>query len=778
MLKHTFSRLWPVLALVVLPCALLWPVFAGKILLPAHLLADVAPWRTGGPANLVPWNPLQFDGIAQFYPWRKFAADTLRSGFLPLWNPHEFCGAPFLANSQSAVLYPPNVLFVILPVATAFGASALLHLIATGLFLYLYLRSEMRLTESAAAFGAVAWQLSAWQVSWLALPTFLDTSAWFPCALLLAHRLSQRPNAARAGTLGLCLGMMLLAGHLQIAVYGLGLTAIYWIFLAISFRVPARRAIALPFVSFAIGLLLAAPQLAPSIELSRYSHRAAAHASLADYRSYIKLAMPADELATLYMPGFFGKPGERGAPLPRPGDPPGQPVYHGESTYFGSTNYAETACYVGVAALLLAIAGIASSWKSFRHVPFFAIVGAAALLVALGTPLAAVLYFAVPGFSQTGSPARILVVWTLCAAILAAWGCDAAMRGKARIAPAVVGYAALGVALVAYTVRALSRLGTSPGDILLGASTDIRIAVALSLAAIVVLVATGARRIAPASAGPILVALVAVDLLATGGGYNRLVSPAQVYPKTGLIAWLIAHAGQYRIMPENRGWSIAGAPNAILPPNAATAYGLSEAQGYDSLQTGQYKTFLRQLDMGADPSPGANGNMDFTWGLPGPQSRLAALRYLIFRDAAPELGAPAYSGPDGVVYVDAGAQPRVTAARGPQPALTEISPTRIQVTGYQRSDITIADQWYPGWTAANNGRETIILRQPSVFRTVRDASPGTLSLQYRPAAFRAGLYACCVALAALIALAARAATTSVRPHSVPPSPSRSPALPS
>src|SRR6185437_1787709 len=118
-----FRRVLPFVVLLILPILLLWRVvFLGEAFLPADLLRDIAPWRQPG-APTVPWNPLMWDGIAQFYPWRLFAASTEHAGFLPLWNPHQFCGTPFAANSQSAIFYPLNALFAIFPVKFAFGVS-------------------------------------------------------------------------------------------------------------------------------------------------------------------------------------------------------------------------------------------------------------------------------------------------------------------------------------------------------------------------------------------------------------------------------------------------------------------------------------------------------------------------------------------------------------------------------------------------------------------------------------------------------------------------------
>ena len=44
-----------------------------------------------------------FDIWVFFYPLRQYAADALRAGRFPLWNPDTFLGAPFFANAPSSV---------------------------------------------------------------------------------------------------------------------------------------------------------------------------------------------------------------------------------------------------------------------------------------------------------------------------------------------------------------------------------------------------------------------------------------------------------------------------------------------------------------------------------------------------------------------------------------------------------------------------------------------------------------------------------------------------
>jgi hypothetical protein len=46
--------------------------------------------------------------IHTFY--KDYLAQAVRSGRLPLWNPHIGLGRPFLADVDAALFYPPNVL--------------------------------------------------------------------------------------------------------------------------------------------------------------------------------------------------------------------------------------------------------------------------------------------------------------------------------------------------------------------------------------------------------------------------------------------------------------------------------------------------------------------------------------------------------------------------------------------------------------------------------------------------------------------------------------------
>jgi len=55
------------------------------------------------------------DLVHFFYPFRTLAASNARKGELPLWNPYILSGTPFSRNAQSALFYPLNFFYYILP---------------------------------------------------------------------------------------------------------------------------------------------------------------------------------------------------------------------------------------------------------------------------------------------------------------------------------------------------------------------------------------------------------------------------------------------------------------------------------------------------------------------------------------------------------------------------------------------------------------------------------------------------------------------------------------
>jgi hypothetical protein len=88
-----------------------------------------------------------------FAPLRETFAEVVRSGRLPWWNPFFCSGMPMAADPNTAAFYPPNFLFVLLPIVAALKTFIVFHVLGIGLGVYAGLRI-LRLRPFPAALGA------------------------------------------------------------------------------------------------------------------------------------------------------------------------------------------------------------------------------------------------------------------------------------------------------------------------------------------------------------------------------------------------------------------------------------------------------------------------------------------------------------------------------------------------------------------------------------------------------------------------------------------------
>lgn len=642
-------------------------ILFGEAFLPADLTGHLAPFKgIRESTSTTPWNVLRFDGITEFYPWRVQATRDMQAGRIPLWNPYAFGangGTPLLANSQSAPLYPLNALFYLFPAERlwyAFGLVAALHLLIAAAGMYRLLRA-LELLSPAALLGAATFTLSAPVITWLALPTFLAVCCWLPWLLLLikyAHDGAGTPGGRGAALgAGAVAGTMILAGHLQMAFYGLFAAVLYALWRGIG-GMRAGSVRPLPWITSIalagfLAILLALPQLLPSLELSRVSHRASGPPTMTDYAAYTANALPARNFVTLLAPDFFGHPNRN------------------EGFYWNTNNYAEWALYLGIAPTLLAFFALALPWRktnggSLRSERgFFALLGSLALLMALGTPINLPFFFLVPGYSQTGNSARSLILWAFALSALAAMGLHALLttpKDEKRDRAALIAVftpvllAAIGASLASQFANEISpRLGVTFGQMMGIAMPGIQVAAVLfvlSAAALFVLPRLNTERRSLAAA--VLVLLAVVDLALWGEGYNPTAKPETVYPVTPGIRFLMENAKDALIAPLNQRWSMSALPppGAVLPPNGLTVYGLHDLQGYDSLFPGAAKEQVKAASGGTDPSPPENGNMVFVKSVEA--AKELGAKYIVTAPDAPDLSAPGlrkvHPGPDMIIY--------------------------------------------------------------------------------------------------------------------------------
>jgi hypothetical protein len=374
--------------------------------------------------------PAAKDTLTFSYPAQLELARGLREGYFPLWSTH--LNSPLFAEGQGAFAHPlALLLFAIFPAAAASDLFLLLHLYAGLIFTYLLCR-DLGQSRPAAALAAPAFALSAFFLARLGIYTIVTNGVWLPGLLWLAGRFAGTGDGryALAGAVGGALA--LLAGQFQLACYAVVAAAAY----GLIYSRPKKNAVMAAAAFGVLPLLLAAVQLIPTYELWRFSERAS------DLRAGEYSFWP-PQFLQLVLPDLFGR-------SPHPAFAPiGGPQIN---TYWGKSSFVESAFYVGLLPLALAVVGSARKRRWF-----FVVAGLAAAVFACGafTPLFKIYKF-LPPFGLFRAPARLLLYTTLALAVAAGDGLEYFMRTRARAfalsALAVAAFAAAAVLTFRFTL--------------------------------------------------------------------------------------------------------------------------------------------------------------------------------------------------------------------------------------------------------------------------------------------------------------------------------------
>jgi len=222
----------------------------------------------------------------QLHPVWNYVAAWLRRGVFPLWSTQMMAGDPIIAEMQYGLLNPLNwPMFLASPIppwVISLRGTASLWLAGVGMYGYLRHSPVWHLEQVAALVGATAYMFSAPFLEHLGHPQFNDTMAWLPWVLWGIDGAMRRARAIPQA--GLALGLLLLAGHAQAALYALLLVTLYalWrICQGLSGRTSTgtslpralRRAGRLALVAL-MAACIAAPALLAGLERLPYTERA------------------------------------------------------------------------------------------------------------------------------------------------------------------------------------------------------------------------------------------------------------------------------------------------------------------------------------------------------------------------------------------------------------------------------------------------------------------------------------------------------------------------
>ncbi|MCA1597129.1 MAG: hypothetical protein LC772_12010, partial [Chloroflexi bacterium] len=329
--------------IILIPLTLLGScLVGGQALAPAQQLQHFRAWRDASQTP-PPWDVMMWDDLAQLLPWQAEARRSVLENRVPLWNADDACGTPLLANSQTSGLSPAWLLFQSLGIARAQAWLAWFQLALAGAGMYGFLR-HFGLRAVPALFGGLTYELSGWSLAWIEFPNRHGPVAWLPLSLLLLAKSIHGGWRWRMGCAA-AVAVSVLSSHLQFEFYlflGLALAAVMLPFSRSRAENAAEaqqedgpgdgnpvsrppgtwRWIAGLGLIVSLAVLLAAPQLLPSVELGKHSYRLA-QVSWSAYRERMSFALPAWRLAQAFVPGFFGYPSLGTVPsFVLPGTPP------------------------------------------------------------------------------------------------------------------------------------------------------------------------------------------------------------------------------------------------------------------------------------------------------------------------------------------------------------------------------------------------------------------------------------------------------------------------
>jgi hypothetical protein len=761
------KRFYPVLVFFLVYLYIFRVVFfKGFVPYPSDLLVSYFfPYNSGGwegfQAFVAHKEFIASDVVRQIYPWRVLAMELIKSGQVPLWNPYAFSGTPLLANLQSAVFYPLNILFFMFSNKTAWITYVMLQPVIAFISMYLFIRS-LKLGKEAALFSGIAFGFISYTMIWFELGVVGHTAAWLPLGLYGINRFTETKMSIYLLVTVLALSCVLFAGHAQTAVYIFLLTFAYYLF-------RSWRKITLPH-KLRNGLILLLPvgigaiQLLPSIELLSLAARNTATSSAVFYR----MQLPVQHLIMLFAPDFYGNPAVNN---------------------FWGVDYNEFISYVGIVALVFAFLGIFSGIKD-GHVRFFVISGIIALLFALPTPLSNLLQLLNIPVLGTGIPARSLFVLEFALVVLAGYGVSQLMKGKIVLVPIFM----LGLCYVVIWGIVLGFPSLIPKLTENGGIAQRN----LIIPSLIFAVTAGSiilTRLRPSLKYLLFAGLIccaAFEYQYVFYKYLPFAPVAFIFPNHSLIQQLQKVSGTSRVY---------GYDTARFEPNMTTAWQLYSPEGYDPLYLRRYGELMYASQIGklVRTIPRSDATLELT--LPVQDSRekqllmnLMDVRYIADKDEfatkiryqdAAKYNADRFRliWQEGKyrIYENTRAYPRASVyyswvtgssddeivntlfqkdfpvndtlilsetpgRRSALPAApaTVTSFTASQVTIRARAEaagmLFLSDAYAPGWKAEVDGKEAPLYAADYAFRAV-PLSKGdhTVVFHYQPESFRAGI---------------------------------------
>lgn len=646
---RVIRRLLPDIAIIVvlfiLPLVMFFQqTLGGKTLLPTENLYQYLPhsaYREVINAPAIAHNHLLSDMVLENYQWKYFIREQLTQGEIPLWNPHQFAGIPFLAAGQQSTLYPLSILYYILPLTAAYGWFIVINLWLAGLCMMVFMRG-IGVNPAGATLAGVVYQLAGFMIASVVFPMMIGAIVWLPLILLMIENIIRgrafwifRGTAIPWVTIGaLAIACNILAGHVEITIYSLMIAGYYAAARLIWELISQRRETGmLPLrwatmtgvwllVMVALGLGLGSIQLIPLFEFVQTNWRAE-RSSLDTVLGY---AHPLRDFLQFLVPNFYGSPAHHsyydvftGQSVTDLHNAAGQSINFID---WGIKNYVEGALYLGILPLILSAYALITAIRTRHflslHTAIFTILALISLTLMFGLPTYALVYV-LPGINQLNSPFRWIFAMTLCVSALSGIGLHALIEfchideltkkitcwiGSGFIQLGIVILVVMGIAFANFEavesifnqiVNSMAKANEAFADGRMFYNYQLPnfliLAVMLLLSGLIFLwAARDTKRVQRSRWIFLAISLTALDLLIASWGFNPASDPLLLDFTPPSIQFLQEQEGDFRITSLEQ----IGRP-AILTANTGMMYGLDDIRGYDSIIPKQYVETMRAL---------------------------------------------------------------------------------------------------------------------------------------------------------------------------------------
>ena len=594
MSKKIFKKIILSLAIVFLPLLFYWQFFLkGLIPAPADIIVGMYyPWRNYIWNNLfagVPFkNGLISDVVAQLYPWRLLASSQWRAGNIPLWNPYILGGLPLAGNVQTAVFYPVNFIFYLLPSPITWGLTIIFQSLLAFIFAYIFLK-EVGLSGLTALFGSLAFAFNGFFLFWLEWGNLVAVCSWLPLCLWAITKIAQKEFFTRQVKFWLVLlfavSMAILAGHFQMA-FLVGLASFIY---ALTTK-KAKIVLGVIGVGF-LALALTSFQVLPALEAYRLSIRDTE--GIMEQYNY-GFIQPAN-LITFLAPDFFGNPGT------------------GNWWAFGKG--IELSPYVGLTCLTLFVYFLQTFNRKSKLDFFVLLLTITALIFLFPNPISYLIYrhpkVNIPGISS--SPAnRTIFLLNVAIGLGGTIGLSRLIRSKKLLYQKIVyPFLLLGIVLgglwgvVGFSLKVFP-LFVQELSFWQVAFRNLILPTLIFLALLALFLVYYWQKISKKLFLLGIIFILSFELFRSGWKFNSFSDPKWFFPAIKETEFLQETAGNYRI-------------EGAISPNMKMAYSLTAVSGYEILIPRITAEFLSVCNEGAGS------------GISHPVGRYAALNHPISR---------------------------------------------------------------------------------------------------------------------------------------------------